>query len=152
MTSEINHTETAPAKRAALRKPSTATPFHIDFDWWKQNERDWQIFLRSLLCAEHQEALVHLSDGQLVDRVDATTAEVHQVDGIQDALMSHCARQPEFVTQRTALVEAVFRVFLVNGNQPLSANDLALRLNKPANTILSTLAGPRIYKGLRPVP
>jgi hypothetical protein len=86
----------------------------------------------------------------MIDWVDENTAEVRPVDGIQHALMGHCARLPDFVTPQTALVEAVFRVFLVNGNQPMSAEDLAARLNRPAHTILTTLAGPRIYKGLRP--
>ena len=87
----------------------------------------------------------------MIDWVDENTAEVRPVDGIQHALMSHCARQPEFLNSHTAMVEAVFRIFLVNGNQPMSAEDIAQRLNRPANTILTTLTGPRVYKGLRPV-
>ena len=142
--------EPSPVRRS-LNKPTTKTPFHIDFDWWKQNERDWHVFLRTLLCAEHQDSLATLEEGQMIDWVDENTAEVRPVDGIQHALMSHCARQPEFLTSHTALVEAVFRIFLVNGNQPMSADDIAKRLGRPSNTILATLAGPRIYKGLRPV-
>lgn len=138
-------------KRPSLLKPTVRTTFQIDFEWWKESERDWHVYLRSLLCSTHQESLVNLEEGQMVDWVDENTAEVRQVDGIQHALMSHCARQPEFVTPQTALVEAVFRLFLVNGNQPMSAEDLAARLGRPANTILTTLAGPRVYKGLRPV-
>ena len=138
-------------KRPSLLKPTVRTTFQIDFEWWKESERDWHVYLRSLLCSTHQESLVNLEEGQMVDWVDENTAEVREVDGIQHALMSHCARQPEFVTPQTALVEAVFRLFLVNGNQPMSAEDLAARLGRPANTILTTLAGPRVYKGLRPV-
>jgi hypothetical protein len=138
-------------KRPSLLKPSVQTPFHIDFQWWKQNERDWHIFLRSLLCPEHQDAFASMEDGQLIDWIDPQTAEVKAVDGIENALMSHCALQPEFVNERTALVEAVFRVFLVNGNAPMSADDLSARLHRPADTILRTLAGPRVYRGLRPV-
>jgi len=134
-----------------LLKPTVCTTFQIDFDWWKESERDWHVYLRSLLCPAHQESLAALEEGQTIDWVDENTAEVREVDGIQHALMSHCARQPDFVTQQTALVEAVFRLFLVNGNQPMSAEDLAAKLGRPANTILSTLAGPRVYKGLRPV-
>lgn len=132
-------------------KPTVRTTFQIDFEWWKESERDWHVYLRSLLCPAHQESLAMLEEGQMVDWVDENTAEVRVVDGIQHALMSHCARQPDFVTQQTALVEAVFRLFLVNGNQPMSAEDLSARLGRPANTILTTLAGPRVYKGLRPV-
>ncbi len=138
-------------KRFSLIKPTLQTPFHIDFEWWRQNERDWHVYLRSLLCAEHQSLLANVEEGQVIDWVDENTAEVRQVDGIQHTLMTHCARLPDFLTQQTALVEAVFRLFLVGGNQAMSAEDLSKRLNRPANTILATLAGPRIYKGLRPV-
>ena len=134
----------------SLLKPSIKTPFHIDFDWWKQNERDWHVFLRSLLCTEHQEAFVDVEEGQMIDWIDEKTAEVRPVDGVQHALMSHCALQPDFTDERTALVEAVFRIFLVNGNAPMSPDDISKRLNRPADTILRTLSGPRIYRGLRP--
>jgi hypothetical protein len=134
----------------SLLKPSTKTPFHIDFDWWKQNESDWHVFLRSLLCTEHQEAFVNIEEGQMIDWIDEKTAEVRPVDGVQHALMSHCALQPGFNDERTALVEAVFRIFLVNGNAPMSPDDISKRLNRPADTILRTLTGPRIYRGLRP--
>ncbi|MBK8615699.1 MAG: hypothetical protein IPN96_01020 [Anaerolineales bacterium] len=134
----------------SLLKPSIKTPFHIDFEWWKQNERDWHIFLRSLLCAEHQEAFVNIEEDEMIDWIDPETAEVKPVDGIQHALMSHCALQPEFSSDRTAVVEAVFRIFLVNGNIPMSAEDIAKRLNRSADTILKTISGPRVYRGLRP--
>ena len=137
-------------KRPSLLKPTVQTPFHIDFQWWKQNERDWHVFLRSLLCPEHQAAFANYEEGQLIDWVDPVSAEVKSVDGIEHALMSHCARQPEFLTSQTALVEAVFRTFLANDNQPMTAEELSKRLNRPANTILSTLTGGRVYRGLRP--
>ncbi|HMZ07904.1 MAG TPA: hypothetical protein PK078_09825 [Anaerolineales bacterium] len=135
----------------SLLKPNSRTPFHIDFDWWKQNERDWHIFLRSLLCADHQDAFANIEEGDMIDWIDPNTAEVKPVDGVQHALMSHCAQLPEFVGERTAVVEAVFRIFLANGNVPMSAEDLAKKLGRPADTILKTIAGPRVYRGLRPI-
>jgi len=134
----------------SLLKPTAKTPFHIDFEWWKQNERDWHVFLRSLLCAEHQAAFAGVEEGELLDWVDAQTAEVKPVDGVQHTLMSHCALLPEFTDARTAMVEAVFRVFLVNGNIPMSSEDLGAKLGRPAETILKTISGPRVYRGLRP--
>lgn len=135
----------------SLLKPTVQTPFHIDFAWWEHNDRDWHVYLRSLLCAEHQQSLADLQEDTMIDWIDPQTAEVKLVDGIQHALMSHCALLPDFVTQQTSMVEAVFRIFLVSGNQPLSAADLSKQLNRPAETILRTLAGPRVYRGLRPV-
>lgn len=135
----------------SLLKPTVQTPFHIDFDWWEQNDRDWHVYLRSLLCPEHQASLADVPEGTLIDWVDPQTAEVRPVDGIQHALMSHCALQPDFVNEHTTIVEAVFRILLVNGNQPMTAEELAKRLNRPAETILRTLTGPRVYRGLRPL-
>jgi hypothetical protein len=134
----------------SLLKPTIKTPFHIDFDWWKNNERHWHLFLRSLLCPEHQQVFAETEEGGLIDWIDPKTAEVKQVDGIQHALMSHCALVPGFTDSHTAMVEAVFRIFLVNGNIPMSSDDLARKLERPADTILRTISGPRVYRGLRP--
>ena len=138
------------AKRFSLVKPTVDTPFHVDFDWWKKNERDWHVYLRSLLCAEHQEAFANVEEGESIDWVDPVTAEVKPVEGVQNALMTHCVRQQGFLTVQTALVEAVFRIFLANGNVPMTSKELGARLSRPADTILRTLAGARVYKGIRP--
>ena len=140
----------AELKRFSLVKPTVDTPFHIDFAWWKKNERDWHVYLRSLLCAEHQETFANLEEGQTIDWIDPATAEVKPVEGVQNALMTHCVKQPDFLTSQTALVEAVFRLFLTNGNVPMSSGELGARLKRPAETILRTLAGARVYKGIRP--
>ena len=137
-------------RRTSIVKPTLDTPFHVDFNWWMKNERDWHVYLRSLLCAEHQEAFANVDEGQTIDWVDPDTAEVKPVEGIQNALMTHCARLPDFLTEQTALVEAVFRLFLTNGNAPMSSREMGERLKRPPETILRTLAGPRVYKGIRP--
>jgi hypothetical protein len=135
----------------SLLKPSVKTPFHIDFDWWKQNERDWQIFLRSMLCPEHQETFASHEESTMIDWIDPQTAEVKSVDGVQHALMTHCALLPEFTGERTTMVESVFRTFLVNGNMPMSAEELGRNLGRSPDIILKTIAGPRVYRGLRPL-
>ena len=140
----------AEGKRYSLVKPTIDTPFHIDFEWWKKNERDWNVYLRSLLCADHQATFADAEEGERVDWVDPATAEVKPVDGVQNALMTHCVKQPDFLTQHTALVEAVFRLFLTNGNVPMSSGELGAKLRRPPDTILRTLAGARVYKGIRP--
>jgi hypothetical protein len=86
-----------------------------------------------------------------MDWVDPDTGEVRRVDGLQHTLRTHCSQQPDYLTSRTPLVDAVFRVFLANGNIALSARELADRLGRNPDTILQTLSGLRVYKGLRPV-
>lgn len=139
------------SKRPSLVKPSTSTPYHIDFDWWENNDRNWRVYLRSYLCSEHQKIYKELSDNDMIDWVDPDTAEVQQVDGVQHALISHCVKQPEFITDHTTLIDAVFRLFLANGNAPMNCLELGEKLGKSAQVILTTISGVRVYKGIRPI-
>lgn len=138
-------------KRFSIIKPTIETPFHIDFAWWKENDNNWRVFLLDYLCSEHQKVFENSSDDQLIDWVDPETAEIHRMDGLQHVLMSHCAKQPGFVTINTALVDAVFRTFLSSGNTPLTPNQLAGLVEQPSMKILQTLGGSRVYKGIRPI-
>ena len=139
-------------KNFSLLKPTKDTPFHIDFDWWKENDNNWNVYLKSYLCEEHRIQFEDLDQSLMIDWIDPHTAEVKQVDGIQHTLTSHCAKQPEFITPQTSLVNAVFRLFLANGNTPLTPLEIAEATQKPATTILLTIGGTRVYKGIRPCP
>lgn len=139
------------SKRSSLIKPKLTSSFKIDFDWWKRNDRDWRVFLRSFLCEEHQRVFENLENDEVIDWVDPKTGEVQQVDGLQHVLISHCAKQADFLTNNMALVDSVFRVFLSNGNKPLSPQELGEILNRPPATILRTFSGLRVYKGIRPI-
>jgi hypothetical protein len=140
-------------RRFSLVKPTLNTPFQIDFDWWKQHDNNWRIFLYSLLCSQHQVIFADFdNDDTLIDWVDAETAEVRQVDGLQQALMDHCSRQPGFLSEHTTLVDAVFRVLVANGNKPMTPIELSAKLGRPADMILRTLSGPQVYRGIRPRP
>ena len=134
-----------------LVRPTLDTAFHIDFEWWDRADRELEVYLRSHMCAEHQQAFSDLDTEVEVDFVDPDTGEVTRVAGIQHVLISHCARQEDYLTAQTTLINSVFRTFLANGNQPLTANELGDRMGRPPNTILRTLSGPRVYKGIRPI-
>jgi hypothetical protein len=138
-------------KRYSLVKPTLETPFHIDFEWWQQNDREWRVHLKSCLPLEYQQAFAE-SDSEEVDWVDPDTAEVQRVDGLQHVLINYAANNSDFITDRTTLIESIFRILLTNGNTPLTAAELGERLNRPALTILRTISGVRVYKGIRPCP
>jgi hypothetical protein len=142
----------AELKRFSLVKPTLNTRFHIDFDWWRQNDRDWRIYLLSYLCPEHQELFSDLRGEEMVDWVDPDTAEVQQVDGLQHILITHCAQEEGFISTNMTLVDGVFRLLLSNGNVPMTPMELAENLGRPPGVILQTLSGGRVYKGLRPCP
>jgi hypothetical protein len=133
-------------------KPNLETKFHIDFDWWERKERDLRIYLQSHLCSDCKVIYTNHRGSEEVDWIDPDTAEVTRVDALWQSLRTHCSQRPDFITETTPLTDAVFRVFLANGNTPLSATELHEILGRHTpETILRTLGSRKIYKGIRPV-
>ncbi|MBM3136774.1 MAG: hypothetical protein FJZ98_01150 [Chloroflexi bacterium] len=136
-------------KPISLVRPTTETPFHLDFDWWRESDANWRIFLFEFLCEKHQESFKDKADTVKIDAIDPVTAEVKTVDGFLHELINHCAKQPDFINESMPMVAQIFRIFLSNSNKPLSSDELSAIINRPARTILATLTGPQIYKGIR---
>jgi len=139
-----------PKKLSRLIKPALDTPFHIDYEWWSQDGRDLRAYLLSQIPPDSRDAYAELSDNALVDVVNLETGEVKQEDGLLSRVRALAKQQTDFVNPHTSIIDAVFRTFLINDNQPLSAYDLSRRINRDAGLILRTLSGGQVYKGLRP--
>lgn len=131
-------------------KPTLDTPFHIDYSWWERQGLRISVELRAHLCQEHRAIYSEHLDAEKIDWVDGETGEVTQVDGLQHVLQVHCSKQPDYISENLSLVDAVFRAFLANGNKPMSCRELSNIVGHPPEKILRTLAGGRIYKGIRP--
>ena len=140
----------SPSASARRVKPTLDTRFHIDYDWWNREGRDLRVYLLSHLPAEQRDFFTEHRDTEEVDWVDPVTAEVRKVDALQRAL-KESSQQPDFITSHTSLVDAVFRAFLANNNTPLTPVELGERIGRPPMTILRTLSGTTVYKGIRPV-
>jgi hypothetical protein len=133
------------------RRLTVDTKFHIDFSWWEKQNKEIRVFLRDLLCPECRETAGAVLEVELVDMVDPGTAEVTRVDAIWEAIRACCSLQPGYITVDTPLLESIFRVFLANGNKPLSVLELHERLDKKApETILRMLTKGRVYLGIKP--
>lgn len=132
-----------------LIKPSVDTRFFIDYDWWKQSRDDLHIYLLTHLTPEQQQALKHRDLREIFDYVHPETGEVIQLDTLGLAIQES-SRRDDFITEHIGLIDSVFRALLVHGNQPLSALELAKITGRDASTILKTIGGVRIYRGIRP--
>jgi hypothetical protein len=139
----------SPQKPSALVKPTLDTKFHIDYDWWSRSSEDLRSYLLSHLLPEQRQQLMQDETETLVDYIHPETAEVFQLDALGMAIQV-AAEDANFISPQTSLVDGVFRVFLANGNKALSPRDLAEYTGRDANTILKTLGGRTIYKGIRP--
>ena len=136
-------------KPSALVKPTLETLYHIDYGWWERSGEDLRIYRLGHLSPEDRERLSQDTENRVVDFVDPNTGEVFQLDELGLALQ-RAASAPDFINPHVAVVDNVFRVFLANGNQPLTPNVLAERIGRPASLILKTISGARVYKGIRP--
>jgi hypothetical protein len=141
---------TVPPSLPSLVKPTLDTAFHIDYDWWKRKGLHIGVELRTHLCQEHQAVFRDHFDTEKIDWVDNQTGEVTQIDGLQHVLQVHCSKQPGYISEHSSLVDAIFRVFLANGNTPLTCKELGSIIGQPPEKVLRTLAGHRVYKGIRP--
>jgi hypothetical protein len=143
--------QSPPPKPGFALKPTLDTKYHIDYTWWERNkEEDLRIYLLSHLPQEVRDRIAGNTSSTVIDQIDMETGEVFRLDELGMAIQD-AAKAPDFINPYTSVVDSIFRIFLANGNQPLSARELENLIGRPANTILKTLSGGRIYKGIRPV-
>lgn len=128
-------------------RPTIDTKFHIDYSWWENQERELNVYLMSLLPQEKRDYLEAQAELEVVDWIDPETAEVRRVNPFERAIRDTA---DEIDLSKTSLVDAVFRVFLLNNNTPLTARDLGQLIGRPADTILRTIGTTnRVYRGIR---
>jgi hypothetical protein len=133
-------------------KPTIDTKFHIDFDWWKQEGRNFRVYLWSHLCSECQKVYESHQGTEEIDWIDPDTAQVTRVDALWHSLQTCCSKKPDYITDQTPVVDAVFRVFLANGNTPLSSLELYGIIGKRSpSMILRMLTHGNIHRGIKPV-
>ena len=138
-------------KPSALIKPTLDTTYHIDYSWWDRSGEDLRTYLLSHLPPEQRE------------RISQSTEEprdrLHRPGNRRShAAWTNCnwrsrlaAREPDFINPHTSVVDSIFRVFLANGNTPLTPKELGDAIGRSPTVILKTVSGARVYKGIRPV-
>ncbi len=136
---------------AVWKRPSLDTKFFIDHAWWQAGGKDLRVAVRGQLCKECQVRFPDHRNLEAVDWVDPETAEVVRADALLQTLRGDCSRKPEFISGSNTVVTNIFRIFLLNGNQPLTPVELQRQLPWTSpETILRTLTGGQVYMGLRP--
>ena len=126
------------------------TKFHIDFSWWQQKGQNLRSFLLSHTCPDCQR-MAEDSQNQTFDWISPETGEVYNIDILWHIIQTHCQDDPDFIDSRIPLTSAIFRVFILNNNTPLSPLELHEKIDKKSpDMILRTIGKRQIYKGIRP--
>lgn len=135
---------------AKFVRPTIDTKFYIDFSWWQQKGQNLRAFLLSNACPDCQRLAEDTQD-QTFDWINPETGEVHEIDVLWHIVHTHCQHDPNFVDHRIPLTSAVFRIFILNDNTPLSPVELHQQIRKKSpDLILKTIGGRQIYKGIKP--
>ncbi len=141
-----------PQFKTTLRTRTTSdTRFYVDYAWWEESDLDIKTYLYTRLPIEEEAEESLDLEREVVDIVDPQTGQVRQVDGFQYVVQTYFSQLPKDFMLHTSVVDAIFCVLLANANKPMTAGELAAQVQKPVETILKTLSGPRIYQGIRPV-
>ena len=89
----------------------------IDLNWLKTTKRSFYILARDALCAKCHKKL------------KADTIEVKSADLLK-AIQNCCSKSPDFIVPSLPFQESIFRVFLANGNKPLTLGELGKQLSQ----------------------
>jgi len=119
----------------------------IDLDWLEQNNRSFLALAQGCLCPKCRERL---------EKGKKQFSAADLLANIKDC----CSKTPGFITDKTPILESVFRLFLANGNQPLDLEELSKHLTewrggdtqRTSAGVLSRLLSRDQHYGLRPVP
>ena len=99
--------------------PGVTTPsetqFAIDLQWLKANKRSFSTLAADKLCPKCRKKL------------KADAGEVKPADLLK-AIQSCCSKNTDFITSGLPFQESIFRVFLANGNKPMTLAELGQQL------------------------
>jgi hypothetical protein len=142
------------------------TRFFIDQQWYDDHGLAFSIVAQSRLCYSCASKLGTFAEERypVIDpKTKRVTFEFRKVPYAANPLpiiRDCCSRSRDYVTPETPLLEAIFRVFLANGNQPMTASTIrehlmtflpemaALRSDYPVDLIERLIRNDRMY-GLR---
>ncbi|HEY54791.1 MAG TPA: hypothetical protein G4N91_00720 [Dehalococcoidia bacterium] len=118
----------------------------IDLKWLEKNNRSFLVLAQGALCSQCREQMEE-------NKKEMAAADL--LANIRDC----CSKVPEFITDRSPVLESVFRLFLANGNQPLELEGLSKQLaerrggapHAASAAVLSRLLGNERFYGLRQV-
>ena len=118
--------------------------YNIDFTWYKENNRSFAALAHSRLCPACR--------GKLKAAKTSEKALVRTIKGC-------CSQIPGFITPKQPILESVFRIFLGNGNELLTLEEIRQQLEEHwgegfglAPEVLGRVLDNESYYGLRQIP
>ena len=118
----------------------------IDLDWFQGNARSFTVLVEGALCQKCR------------TKLKADDHEIKPKD-ILKTIKTCCSKSVDYITPSLPLHETIFRIFLANGNLPLTLREIGEQLNqwrgldvyRTSVPVLSRLLKNDRHYGLHPV-
>ncbi|MDP2663364.1 MAG: hypothetical protein Q8R28_21830 [Dehalococcoidia bacterium] len=129
----IEETETDADTENVRSQAGNKPRYHIDLDWHQRKRRSLREMIGSRLCppcqarlgADVEERVTKVTgQGEVLQEVQSVPFPTDPIAQIRDC----CSKFKDFIRPSMPLQEAVFRVILANGNQPLDAEEICQQL------------------------
>ena len=119
----------------------------IDLAWLEQHNRSFLTLVQDSLCSK------------CTERPRKGKKQLSPA-GLISVIKNCCSKTPEFITNKSPVLYSIFRLFLANGNRPLSLEELGQKLaerrggdtQRTSVEVLSRLLSHDQYYGLKPAP
>jgi len=129
MNSSLDPVEGTELSQEPAEESSQAPPtrYWIDLAWYEQRGRSFAALLETRRCYN---CLDEIGDKRARSQFEggSNTPARMAADQAWKRIQECCAHTHEFLSPRLPLLEAVFRLFLANGNAPLPVQEIAERL------------------------
>lgn len=107
--------------------------YYIDERWYTEHNKSFRAVALTRLCASCRKK-IGTETQERVPTVDARGRVVFEMRSVPFAsnplpvIRSDCSKQRDYITAETPVAEAIFRVFLANGNQPTDVDGIREQL------------------------
>ncbi len=126
----IDTPRTAEETAGDAERASAAPYYHIDPSWFEENALSFEDIVRARMCdacrakvgteVEERAPVFEKPSGRMKFSVQRTTYGSDPMKVIRE----HCGRAKSYINRDMPTLEAVFRIYLANGNQPLRLEDV----------------------------
>ncbi len=107
--------------------------YFIDERWYTDHNKSFRTVAQTRLCPACRKKL-GTEVQERVPTIDARGRVVYELRSVPFAsnplteIRRHCSKEAGYITAETPILEALFRVFLANGNQPIDLDDIREQL------------------------
>ncbi|MHB1005240.1 MAG: hypothetical protein ACYC3S_06295 [Chloroflexota bacterium] len=148
-----------------IQEQAEPTKYYIDTNWYDESDRSFRVVAEKRFCAGCQ-SKVGTEVQERVPTIDPKTGRVvYEVRSVPygsnpiAVIRSCCAKERGYITADMPVLESVFRIFLMNGNQPTELETvreelaqwfpLTVKSHGYSADLLRRLIGADTYYGLR---